>query len=64
MPSNSSAQAAEFGIVFLGNGDGYSLQYNDHDDGGKYLSIDAGGKLDVEAGSAAGFQIYSVSYHD
>lgn len=58
--SQQAKSAADFNITFLGNGDGYSIQYN----GGKFVSMDTNGKLDIANNNAAGLQVYSVSYHN
>ncbi|OKL58236.1 hypothetical protein UA08_06388 [Talaromyces atroroseus] len=61
VPASQQAElAADFKIAFLGNGGGYSLQY----DGGNFLTVLGDEVLDSAASTADGFQIYSVSYHN
>lgn len=56
-------QAAPIRINFLGNGNGYTMQYVSS---GKYIDIDSQGNLVTSESQAPsqGFSVYSVSYHD
>lgn len=56
--SKQAASAANFNITFS-SGNGYSVEYD-----GEYLTIGTNGKLITSTKSAAGIQIYSVSYHN
>lgn len=57
--SEQANSAANFEITFEA-GKGYSVQYI----GGKYLTIKSNGKVDNSGNKAAGYEVYSVSYHN
>lgn len=64
MLADSSSYAEGIRITFLGNGNGYTLQYVN---GGEYIDVDHRGNLmmrDASNPPSEGFQIYSVSYHN
>jgi phospholipase C len=61
LPSSQQNQAADLKISFLGNGNGYTVQYA----GGDSLAIGSDGVMTNEAQKPlSGFKIWSVSYHD
>ncbi|GFF42010.1 hypothetical protein IFM58399_06462 [Aspergillus lentulus] len=51
LPANCSDQAAQVKITFLGNGQGYALEY-------------ATGSNEVGLGEKSGFKVWSVTYHN
>lgn len=62
--SSQSSDAEPVRITFLGNGNGYTLQYVN---GGEYIDVDHRGHLmmrDAPRPPLEGFQIFSVSYHN
>jgi phospholipase C len=66
LPTIQQDLAADFKVTFLGNGQGYTIQYALPDQS-THLSIHKNGKFD-DKGKAEnmklGFQIFSVTYHD
>ncbi|KAJ5259435.1 phosphoesterase family-domain-containing protein [Penicillium angulare] len=60
---DNSDQAAQLHISFLGNGNGYNIQFVSD---GKYLSTEDDGTLKLASKNDAptkGFKVYSVTYH-
>ncbi|KAJ5614642.1 phosphoesterase family-domain-containing protein [Penicillium herquei] len=61
--ADDSARAAPLRITFLGNGNGYNIQYTSK--AGQYLSAEEDGSFTlVSSAPTEGFKAYSVTYHD
>lgn len=58
----SSSKAAPLRITFLGNGNGYNIQYTQT---GQYITTDNFGAFTLSRSAPSeGFKAYSVAYHD
>lgn len=63
LPSSQQAQAADVRISFLGNGNGYTVQYADTNS--SVVDVGNEGVVTNDArNKPTGFKIWSVSYHD